>query len=138
MSRRQIFVQTGVIAHHGYRRPSGSWRTASCFGARHLPFEAGCSRLVELIAELRQSEAEELRAVKDIDAEIVPVALVFPDRSQPFGSNGRRPDKRVLVTRDIFDQLQTAGEIARGIPDVDRLKTEHIAGGCERSTIFMQ
>lgn len=37
---REIKANTGVIGHHGYQRPFG-WhqQTASCEGARHLPYE---------------------------------------------------------------------------------------------------
>ena len=42
---REIKANTGVIAHHGYRRPGGGWQTASCAGARFLPYEKACDRL---------------------------------------------------------------------------------------------
>lgn len=33
----------GLIAHHGYKRPhQQGWQTASCYGARHLPYEVSC------------------------------------------------------------------------------------------------
>lgn len=31
---RQIFAETGTIAHHGYERPGHGWQTASCVGAK--------------------------------------------------------------------------------------------------------
>lgn len=35
--------KNGVIAHHGYKRPhQQGWQTASCYGARHLPYEVSC------------------------------------------------------------------------------------------------
>lgn len=34
-----------VIAHHGYQRPGEGWQTASCFGARELPYEVSCDAL---------------------------------------------------------------------------------------------
>lgn len=37
---RPIKANTGIIAHHGYRRPYAYVQTASCFGARHRPYEA--------------------------------------------------------------------------------------------------
>lgn len=53
---RAILARTGVIAHHGYRRPLG-WhaQTASCFGARFVPYEAGhdaLDRYVPIIEDL--------------------------------------------------------------------------------------
>lgn len=39
---RAIKANTGKIAHHGYTRPGTGWQTASCMGARHLPYEVSC------------------------------------------------------------------------------------------------
>ena len=37
---RPIKASTGIIAHHGYQRPQyQGWQTASCDGARQLPYE---------------------------------------------------------------------------------------------------
>lgn len=36
---RGIKANTGVIAHHGYQRPGTGWQTASCPGAKALPYE---------------------------------------------------------------------------------------------------
>lgn len=48
--QRPIFAETGVIAHHGYRRPAQGWQTASCFGARYQSWEKSRSRLGEWIS----------------------------------------------------------------------------------------
>lgn len=44
---REIKANTGVIAHHGYRRPDrgSGWQTDSCWGARHLPYEKSCDQI---------------------------------------------------------------------------------------------
>jgi hypothetical protein len=46
---RAIKASTGLIAHHGYRRPyhMGS-QTSSCEGARYVPYEVSCDRLHEV------------------------------------------------------------------------------------------
>lgn len=49
---RSIKAGKGVIAHHGYSRPYEGWQTASCAGARYLPFEQSCDRLREVIEEV--------------------------------------------------------------------------------------
>jgi hypothetical protein len=36
---RDIKANTGLIAHHGYQRPDAGYQTASCPGARELPYE---------------------------------------------------------------------------------------------------
>jgi hypothetical protein len=45
---RQIKAKTGLIAHHGYKRPYEGWQTASCEGARYVPYEVSCERLIEV------------------------------------------------------------------------------------------
>lgn len=46
---RKHMANTGTIAHHGYTRPGHGWQTASCMGAKHLPFEVDRTRLLEMI-----------------------------------------------------------------------------------------
>jgi hypothetical protein len=46
---RAIKANTGLIAHHGYRRPYKGWQTASCEGARYVPYEVSCDRLREVV-----------------------------------------------------------------------------------------
>ena len=54
---RAIFAEKGLIAHHGYERPYEGWQTASCRGARELPFEVSQELLLEEIAWLEQRVA---------------------------------------------------------------------------------
>ena len=42
---RAIKANTGLIAHHGYRRPGQGWQTSSCMGARFRPYEVACDAL---------------------------------------------------------------------------------------------
>lgn len=49
---RAIRAASGRIAHHGYQRPGGGWQTASCRGARHVPYEVGHDALDAWIEEL--------------------------------------------------------------------------------------
>lgn len=51
---RGIFAATGVIAHHGYERPGDGYQTASCMGARHLPFEVSRVQLGLLIEAMKR------------------------------------------------------------------------------------
>jgi hypothetical protein len=123
---RQVCARTGVIAHHGYRRPVEGWQSASCFGARHIPFEAARGRLGDLIDRLRFEMAGEERAVEDVEAERAPVVLTLPDRSKPIGGHGRRPTRTVVVTRDNFDEVRLAGEIDILSLDYESLKARHL------------
>lgn len=51
---RHIHHAHGVIAHHGYERPVEGYQTASCPGARHLPFEKDRTVLGEHIESLKK------------------------------------------------------------------------------------
>lgn len=50
---RQIAVQGTTIAHHGYKRPSYGWQTASCAGIRFKPLEQSSEGLEWLITTLQ-------------------------------------------------------------------------------------
>jgi hypothetical protein len=49
---REIKASSGLTAHHGYKRPYEGWQTASCEGARYVPYEVGCERLREVASQL--------------------------------------------------------------------------------------
>lgn len=66
---REIKATTGVIAHHGYKRPQGwGWQTASCMGARHLPYEESCEVLKEAITEVERYIAANERVLAELVA----------------------------------------------------------------------
>lgn len=52
---RPIKAKNGIIAHHGYKRPNrgSGWQTASCAGARFLPYEVSCDRLPPTIVTIK-------------------------------------------------------------------------------------
>lgn len=49
---RAIRANTGLIAHHGYRRPYPHLQTNSCFGARRRPYEVAHDALDEYLGLL--------------------------------------------------------------------------------------
>lgn len=44
-----VLASTGVIAHHGYKRPGHGWQTSSCLGARFAPYEESRGRIPEVL-----------------------------------------------------------------------------------------
>lgn len=52
---RPIKAKSGLIAHHGYKRPNrgSGWQTASCIGARFPPYEVSCNRLPSAITHIK-------------------------------------------------------------------------------------
>ncbi|MDA9522537.1 hypothetical protein XI06_20175 [Bradyrhizobium sp. CCBAU 11434] len=125
---RLIFAATGSIAHHGYRRPWGGGQTSSCEGAMCAPFEANRSRLGRLIEELRADVAASLRILEDVDAERSPVLVSVADRTMPLGSDGRRPTRKVPVTRVTFEEAKARGDVDFLVASFDALKTSHVRG----------
>lgn len=49
---REIKAKRGRIAHHGYKRPHIGWQTASCLGARGLPYEVSCNLIPPAIERI--------------------------------------------------------------------------------------
>lgn len=105
---RPIEAGTGVIAHHGYQRPGGGWQTASCMGARHLPYEQSCDQIpaaIESIFSYVARTEEALQRHHDVPPEtlveaglrrgITPVVFRRPEDFDPDHLSGSfRYDQR--------------------------------------------
>ena len=50
---RGIKAKKGIIAHHGYKRLDIGWQTASCMGARALPYEVSCDIIPPAIERVK-------------------------------------------------------------------------------------
>lgn len=55
---RAIGAEHGKLAHHGYTRPGNGYQTASCMGARELPFEVSRDVLTFYIEAVRGQLAD--------------------------------------------------------------------------------
>ena len=56
---RAIKANTGVIAHHGYQRPGSGWQTASCDGAKQLPYEVSRDYIPVVIERYKMHAANQ-------------------------------------------------------------------------------
>lgn len=63
---RPVKSKTGVIAHHGYKRPGNGWQTSSCMGARHLPYEVSCDLIPEAIEAVKSFIERTTLAIEDM------------------------------------------------------------------------
>jgi len=105
---RGIMANTGLIAHHGYQRPGEGWQTASCSGAKELPFEVSRDALAEEIVHAREYAKMRAAFAADVRAEKAPVSLKYSvlieSTRTPYYSPSRFED-RVLagVTRENFE-----------------------------------
>ena len=124
---RAIFAETGVIAHHGYQRPGGGWQTASCAGARELPFEVSRDALGRLIVSLKRWETDAVSMMAAVANGLVPVVVTIVDRTAPRSrQTGDHPSKSVEVTRANFDEVRAANPGAF-YGDFDDLKEKDVA-----------
>ena len=106
---RPIFAETGVIAHHGYQRPEG-WhsQTASCVGARHVPFEVSCDALRDHVEKM----GDQIRRMEtnraDLAADAIPATFTWTyyDRSLGYSRQAQR-SKSVSLTAENFATVKT-------------------------------
>jgi hypothetical protein len=92
----------GTVAHHGYRRPGDGWQTASCAGAKELPFEVSRDCLGNLIDDRVGWERNAVADRAAIAEERRPIVLKFSPRDAQRDSRGNRPTVSVTVTRETF------------------------------------
>lgn len=98
---RTIKANTGLIAHHGYKRPSGGWQTDSCMGAKYRPYEQACDRISAAIASIERHilDLQETLALFKSDP---PAELSFQR-----GGFGNKVEK--VQKPDDFDPITVSG-----------------------------
>jgi len=65
---RAVRAASGLIAHHGYSRPGYGWQTASCAGARYVPYQVSCDRLKEIVEVVKNFIAAQEQALAEFVA----------------------------------------------------------------------
>lgn len=133
---RGILAETGVIAHHGYERPAGmGYQTASCPGAKELPFEVSRDALGRYIKALEDYVIRQDAFRSRVAAETTDIAWTYSDRSNCTARWQRGVDRMVQVNRATFRQVVADTKAAREQgregatpfePDFDRLKAATI------------
>ena len=101
-----ILANTGVIAHHGYQRPGEGWQTASCFGARHLPFEVSRDRLGELIVVLKAQLKSHAESLLRVENEEQAISYTMTDYSGKRERYAEWPKRDLSFTRANFNTLE--------------------------------
>jgi hypothetical protein len=101
---RDIFAETGVIAHHGYERPAEGWQTASCFGARRLPFEVTRDDLGTYIDMIIGRIADVTEHRRKVIAEETTVPFGYRDKTAQKTRFNPHGDTTVHVTRQDFPE----------------------------------
>jgi hypothetical protein len=96
----KYLAEKGLIAHHGYQRPGWGYQTASCYGARYLPFQESRDRLGEWIERL---ESMLVDAEKELKFVKTSPELVLTGTRGAYGGN--KHTMKVKVTADNFDEM---------------------------------
>lgn len=99
---RAIKANSGVIAHHGYKRPEYGFQTASCSGARHLPYEQSCDAIQPAIDANRNAIERTEAAIAELKAN--PPAQL---RCEKYAGAWKRPTI-VMVDRPVFFNVENA------------------------------
>ena len=128
---RGIFAQTGTIAHHGYERPGTGWQTASCMGAKYLPFEVSRDRLGDLIARLERDIEETNRHLRNVRDEtiMVPFRWQTYEKAENRYSSGKYVNHTHHFSRADFAALseeEAAIWDKLGARNFDQLKRNEI------------
>lgn len=100
---RPIFAESGVIAHHGYQRPGDGWQTASCPGARELPYEVSRERLGWYVGILYDTQMRHVLDLSKIQTETVSIRVEWEENELP--NRFRKVTKSTVVTRETFDEV---------------------------------
>jgi hypothetical protein len=123
---RRILANMGTIAHHGYERPDSYYQTASCGGAKELPFEVSRDALGRQIEALKNWEINAVASMAAVANGLAPVVIHVTDKTQPRDRHtGKHPTKPVEVTRANFDAVKATTTLSG---DFDDLKAKDIDG----------
>jgi hypothetical protein len=133
---RAILAETGVIAHHGYERPDYGYQTASCMGARELPFEVDRAVLGKMIIFMKGELDRRIKHRASIKGEKEPIVIDYetqqigPSRYQTFRRGEWPMVKRTFaVTRESFAAyLEGPGRNSHSVRDYETYKARHVEG----------
>jgi hypothetical protein len=125
---RDILAETGVIAHHGYERPGDGYQTASCPGAKELPFEVSRDGLGRHIVAMKASVERNRVYLAKVQAEEVDLTFNYTDRRERKAWE-RGKEISVQVTRETMaDALAQAKSIGwNGTTTFDTLKASKVS-----------
>lgn len=131
---KKYLANLGTVAHHGYQRPGQGWQTASCGGAKCLPFEVSRERLGEVIVSLKRQREEMRNSRAEVDAEVVAINRTIEDASAPKVWSHRRhrdvfPDLVLGLTRGNIEDLRAKYStqfLRNGIHSFDDVKAREL------------
>jgi len=130
---RQIESQKGVIAHHGYKRPGDGWQTASCLGARYLPYQESCNRLIEVAQIVREYIVRQQQELADFLINPPQTLSVFINKS------AYQQGKEIVCQRPEDLDINSYGyKVSSGMPRTYEYAHSDIKRNYERVIRFAQ
>lgn len=84
---RKFLANLGTVAHHGYERPGTGWQTASCMGAKYLPFEVDRDKLGMMIEAMTRQLAGMKKHRAEVKADKVGIDREWKVREKVEGSS---------------------------------------------------
>jgi hypothetical protein len=119
---RQIFAETGRIAHHGYQRPGWGIQTASCMGAKELPFEAGREALGRMIGVMKNQLGKLIEHKLAVEAGVEPTPYTYNIRKA-----GKWVPVTIYLTQENFSEHQeTIRRAAYEFSDFFEIKQRYV------------
>lgn len=119
---RLIRSNQGHIAHHGYQRPGDGYQTASCSGAKEVPFEVGRDTLGRVIVVMRDRLARLQAARAAAEREEFPVTFYY----RKHLGYGHTASHSVDITREDFDMVREAYRNQLSHGSFDELKARDL------------
>lgn len=108
----KYLARNGSVAHHGYTRPGG-YQTASCMGAKHLPFENDHKLADQIIVWIGEQIERTQKLLRDVRADKAPVRMSVTDYTAPQTRFGR-PSIWLDLTAENFTEETTKENVKRG------------------------
>ena len=105
---RAICANTGQIAHHGYERPGWGWQTASCEGARELPFEASRDALGHYIQRLEAREKLLAYDIAHLDTTGRELTVMITNYDEPRQQWQRLNPLNLTASAETFEAVRAA------------------------------
>lgn len=96
---RKHLANRGWIAHHGYQRPGHGWQTASCMGAKHVPFEVDRAQLGKMIEALKDYHRRCLVQLGEVMNETRSIELSYTYNTGRYGYKADRKTVTFSVNR---------------------------------------
>ncbi len=110
---RNIKANTGLIAHHGYQRPQyQGWQTASCDGARQLPYEVSRDYIPVVIERYKMHAKNQ----EDMADNMLRTPTDTLTRVNFSGFTGKQTSSEDFTKPEGFDPYATVNQPARSFP----------------------